>query len=253
MKALLEIAGLEVRYDSVVAVRGVHLTLAEGEIATIIGPNGAGKSTTLNAVMGILPAKGSVRLGGLALDKLEVEERVARGLSLVPERRELFGQMSVEDNLVLGGYMHHRLGRGDYGDALREIFDMFPRLLERRRQLASTLSGGECQMLAIGRALMARPRVLLLDEPSLGLAPRIVREVLDIVRGLRARGVSILLVEQNARAALRTADRGYVLEMGTIALAGASADLASDRRIAESYLGVSATGQVGSKVASRVG
>jgi branched-chain amino acid transport system ATP-binding protein len=147
--------------------------------------------------------------------------------------------MSVEDNLVLGGYTHHRPGRSDLSADLSDVFDLFPRLLERRGQLANTLSGGERQMLAIGRALMARPRVLLLDEPSLGLAPRIVREVLDIVLGLRERGVSILLVEQNSRAALKTADRGYVLEMGKIVLEGTSADLAADARVAESYLGFS--------------
>lgn len=245
MSALLEISNLEVRYGAVSAVKGVNLTLAAGEIVAVIGPNGAGKTAALNAIMGVLPSSGSIRVDGVEFRGLETEERVARGLSLVSERRELFGQMSVEDNLVLGGYTHHRPGRSDISAYLSDIFDLFPRLLERRGQLANTLSGGERQMLAIGRALMARPRVLLLDEPSLGLAPRIVREVLDIVLDLRERGVSILLVEQNSRAALKTADRGYVLEMGKIVLEGTSADLAADARVAESYLGLSSGKRAG--------
>jgi branched-chain amino acid transport system ATP-binding protein len=245
MSAILEIRGLDVCYGEVRAVHGIDLSLGSGEIVTIIGPNGAGKTTTLNAIMGVLPGSGSIRLDGVELGNLDIEERVARGLCLVPEQRALFGLMSVEDNLILGGYSWHRFGSNDLVGALPDIFDLFPRLKERRRQIANTLSGGERQMLAIGRALMGRPRVLLLDEPSLGLAPRIVREVLDIVRRLRESGVSILIVEQNAWAALKIADRGYVLEMGRIALEGRSVDLAQDQRVVESYLGLgSGTGAV---------
>ena len=238
MTPLLEVTGLDVRYGMVPAVHGLALTLLAGEIVTVIGPNGAGKSTTLNAIMGVLPSRGSIRLAGRELGGLEVEERVALGIGLVSERRELFGPMTVEDNLLLGAFRHHRLGRNDCAAAMDDVFALFPRLLERRRQFANTLSGGERQMLAIGRALMGRPRILLLDEPSLGLAPRIVAEVLATVSSLRERGMSILLVEQNARAALRTADRGYVLEMGRITLAGTSAELAGDDRVARSYLGL---------------
>jgi branched-chain amino acid transport system ATP-binding protein len=247
MSALLEIRSLDVCYGDVKAVHGIDLSLGSGEIVTIIGPNGAGKTTTLNAIMGVLPGSGSIRLDGVELGKLDIEERVARGLCLVPEQRALFGLMSVEDNLILGGYSWHRLGSNDLISALPEIFDLFPRLKERRRQIANTLSGGERQMLAIGRALMGRPRVLLLDEPSLGLAPRIVREVLNIVRQLRERGVSILIVEQNAWAALKIADRGYVLEMGRIAIEGRSVDLAQDQRVVESYLGLGSGTGVGSR------
>lgn len=163
---------------------------------------------------------------------------VARGVALVPEKRELFGEMSVEDNLLLGGFSLWRRGQRDQAQRMQEVFDIFPRLRERRTQMASTLSGGERQMLAIGRALMARPRLLMLDEPSLGLAPLIVREVLLVVASLRKLGVSVLLVEQNARAALQVADRAYVLEMGAVALSGQAADLLHDRRIIDTYLGL---------------
>lgn len=237
MSAALSVVDLSVRYGDVPAVQGIGLEVGVGEIVTVIGPNGAGKSTTLNAIMGVLRSSGSVRLEGSDLGTTDVEDRVARGLSLVPERRELFGQMSVEDNLLLGGYARRRSGMRGITAALPEIYSLFPRLRERRRQIASTLSGGERQMLAIGRALMARPRVLLLDEPSLGLAPRVVREVLETVSTLRDLGVSVLLVEQNARAALKVSDRAYVLEMGRIALQGDSADLVHDPRIVASYLG----------------
>jgi len=234
---LLEITNLHVGYGNVPAVHGVSLHLMPGEIVTVIGPNGAGKSTTLNAIMGVLPARGAIRLAGEDIAELDVEDRVARGLGLVAERRELFGQMSVADNLLLGFYLQKRRG---LDGAMHDIFALFPRLAERRTQLANTLSGGERQMLAIGRALMAQPRVLLLDEPSLGLAPRIVAEMFAIIRALRARGVSVLVVEQNARAALNVADRGYVLEMGRMVLDGPSADLAGDERVARSYLGIAA-------------
>jgi branched-chain amino acid transport system ATP-binding protein len=235
---LLQLEGFTVRYGPVEAVHQVALTVGQGEIVTVIGPNGAGKSTLLNAVMGLLPSSGALTLGGDALARPSVEAMVARGVGLVPEKRELFGEMSVEDNLLLGGFARWRRGQRDQAARMAEVFELFPRLRERRAQLAATLSGGERQMLAIGRALMARPRLLMLDEPSLGLAPLIVREVLNIVASLRGMGVSVLLVEQNARAALQVADRGYVLEMGAVALSGDAGDLLHDHRVIETYLGV---------------
>jgi branched-chain amino acid transport system ATP-binding protein len=240
MSALLDIAALRAGYGNVPVVHDIELHVDAGEIVTVIGSNGAGKTTLLNAIMGVLPAQGGITLAGQPLAALNVEERVAAGISLVSERRELFGPMSVEDNLVLGGWLHR--GRRD-GTGIADIFALFPRLAERRRQAAQTLSGGERQMLAIGRALMARPRVLLLDEPSLGLAPRIVADMLGNIAALRARGVAVLLVEQNARAALRIADRGYVMELGRIALAGSSSALAGDERIARLYLGHRLSGE----------
>ena len=204
MSALLEVKDLRVAYGKVEAVSGVDLMVPEGAIVTVIGANGAGKTTLLNAVMGILPSRGVLRFGAddIAADPLEA--RVAAGMCLVPERRELFAGMTVEDNLQLGGYLRTKDERAE---TLASVFARFPRLQERRRQLAGTLSGGERQMLAMGRALMGRPRLLMLDEPSLGLAPRIVADVFSIVAGLRDAGVSILLVEQNARAANRKSTR----------------------------------------------
>jgi len=242
MTALLDITALSAGYGQVPVIHEVDIHVDAGEIVTVIGPNGAGKTTLLNAVMGVLPAQGGVALAGTAIAGLNVEERVAAGISLVSERRELFGPMSVEDNLILGGWLHRGRHAGA-GTGIADIFALFPRLKERRRQAARTLSGGERQMLAIGRALMARPRVLLLDEPSLGLAPRIVAEMLGNIAALRARGVAVLLVEQNARAALRIADRGYVMELGRFALAGPSDALAGDDRIARLYLGHKLPGQ----------
>ena len=242
MTALLQLQDLSVSYGPVEAVHQVCLDVNEGEIVTVIGPNGAGKTTLLCAAMGLLPASGSIRLCGERIARPSVEAMVARGVALVPEKRELFGEMSVEDNLLLGGFSRWRQGKRDQAQRMEEVFEIFPRLRERRPQLASTLSGGERQMLAIGRALMARPRLLMLDEPSLGLAPLIVREVLQVVSSLRAHGVSVLLVEQNARAALRVADRAYVLEMGAVALTGAAQDLFNDRRIIDTYLGMGGGG-----------
>jgi branched-chain amino acid transport system ATP-binding protein len=234
--AMLEIADLHVSYGQVDAVRGVSLSLQPGQIVSVIGPNGAGKTTLLAAAMGLLPSKGRLRFEGEDLHGLDVEARVERGLCLVPEKRELFGELSVLDNLRLGAYTK-RL-RGDMPKRrLDAVYARFPRLAERRDQRASTLSGGERQMLALGRALMSQPRLLMLDEPSLGLAPLIVREILAIVRALRDDGVSILLVEQNALAALESSDHGYVLETGEIALAGPSAQLESDPRVQATYLG----------------
>ncbi|HMM85239.1 ABC transporter ATP-binding protein [Azohydromonas sp.] len=235
---LLELRDLHVAYGKVEALHGVALEVPAGAIVSVIGPNGAGKTTLLAAAMGLLPARGEVRFDGRDVGALPVESRVALGMSLVPERRELFGEMTVEDNLRLGAYQRVQRGERGADRDLGGVYALFPRLRERRTQLAATLSGGERQMLAIGRALMARPRLLLLDEPSLGLAPRIVREILHIVTALRDGGVSILLVEQNARAALQIADRGCVIETGELVLAGSAAELAADARVVESYLGV---------------
>ncbi|ALK09454.1 ABC transporter ATP-binding protein [Blastochloris viridis] len=231
---LLDIAGASISYGKVQAVRGVSLTVACGEIVTVIGANGAGKSTLLNAAIGALAADGAIRFMGEDITRLDVEDRVARGLLLVPERRELFSTMTVEDNLVLGGF---RVPRGIARDTIAEVYDRFPRLKERRDQLAGTMSGGERQMLAIGRALMSRPKLLMLDEPSLGLAPRIVADIFRIIADLRSTGVSILLVEQNARAALAAADRAHVMELGEVSVSGPAAELARDDRIIQSYLG----------------
>ena len=238
-EALLEVRDLEVRYGKVAAVRGVSLRVERGRIATVIGPNGAGKTTLLAAVAGLLaPAAGAVLLDGRSVTGAPVEENAARGLALVPETRELFAGMSVEDNLVLGAFALPRAGRAERRALLDEVYGVFPRLRDRRAQLAGTLSGGERQMLALGRALMGRPRLLLLDEPSLGLAPIVVREIFQVIVRLRARGVSIMLVEQNARAALEIADEGFVLETGEVTLAGAAAALARDPRVVETYLGL---------------
>ena len=239
MSALLEIEDLHVAYGKVEAVRGVGLTMQPGQIVTVIGPNGAGKTTLLAAAAGLLPWRGRVIYDGVDLDRLDVEERVERGFCLVPERRELFGELAVVDNLLLGAYTRRR-NRSGVKESLQQVYQRFPRLAERRRQKAQTLSGGERQMLALGRALMARPRLLLLDEPSLGLAPLMVREIFRIVASLRDLGVSILLVEQNARAALETADYGYVLEMGEITHQGQATALANDPRVVATYLGGSA-------------
>ncbi|MBV8249518.1 MAG: ABC transporter ATP-binding protein [Comamonas sp.] len=235
---LLELRGLSVSYGPVEAVHQVDLEVRCGEIVTVIGPNGAGKTTLLSAAMGLLASRGEIALDGQHIARPSVEAMVAHGVALVPEKRELFGEMSVEDNLLLGGFSLWRKGRRDQGARMEEVFAIFPRLKERRAQLASTLSGGERQMLAIGRALMARPRLLMLDEPSLGLAPLIVKEVLQVVASLRNHGVSVLLVEQNARAALKVADRAYVLEMGAVALTGQARDLLGDQRIIDTYLGM---------------
>ena len=233
---MLEIEDLHVGYGQVEAVRGVSLTLDAGEIVSVIGPNGAGKSTLLGAAMGLLPSKGKLCFEGEDLHELEVEERVERGLCLVPEKRELFGELTVLDNLMLGAFPKKLRGAALKG-RLEFVYDRFPRLGERRAQRADTLSGGERQMLALGRALMSSPRLMMLDEPSLGLAPLIVQEILTFVRSLRGEGVSVLLVEQNANAALLSSDHGYVLETGEIALSGASDVLISDPRVQATYLG----------------
>ena len=236
MTALLTVNDFHVSYGKVEAVTGVNLEMQAGQIVTVIGPNGAGKTTLLAALMGLLPSKGVSRYEQLDIGALSTEERVRRGICLVPERRELFTEMTVKDNLILGAYTRWK-DRAAVERDMQDVYARFPRLAERSNQLAGTLSGGERQMLALGRALMAKPRLLLLDEPSLGLAPLIVREIFRIVMGLRELGVSILLVEQNARAALETADHGYVLETGSIVLNGKASDLIHDPRVIASYLG----------------
>jgi branched-chain amino acid transport system ATP-binding protein len=236
MTALLTVEDLHVSYGKVEAVAGVSLRLDAGQIVTVIGPNGAGKTTLLAALMGLLPARGTITHEGVDLRRLATEERVRRGICLVPERRELFAEMTVADNLILGAYSRWSDRKAVEHD-LEDVYRRFGQLSERRQQLAGTLSGGERQMLALGRALMAKPRLLMLDEPSLGLAPLIVREIFRIVMSLRELGVSILLVEQNARAALETADFGYVLETGEIVHTGPARALINDPRVIASYLG----------------
>ena len=241
---VLQVNDLAVRYGKVTAVAGANLMVTRGSIVTVIGANGAGKSTLLNAIMGALPqngsANGSVQYLGAEISDWSVERRVDGGVCLVPENRELFASMTVEDNLLLGGFRLYRAGKHGWRETIHEVYETFPRLRERRSQLAGTLSGGERQMLAVARALMAQPQLLMLDEPSLGLAPRIVREIFQIIGRLRSTGAAILLVEQNARAALQVADYGYVIETGNIVLEGKASELMTDRRVIDSYLGLGA-------------
>ncbi|ASM78915.1 metal-dependent hydrolase [Vitreoscilla filiformis] len=234
---ILSVRDLHAGYGKAEVLSGLNLNLPRGSVVTVIGPNGAGKSTTLNALMGVLRAKGSIVFDGQDVTDATLEERVMAGLALVPEKRELFSTMPVEDNLVLGGFKPMRQGVANWRSTLDEVYAIFPRLKERRAQLAGTLSGGERQMLAVGRALMSRPKVLMLDEPSLGLAPLIVKEIFRTIDQLRSTGVSILLIEQNARAALEVADYGYVLETGAVALEGPAKALAGDSRVIDTYLG----------------
>jgi branched-chain amino acid transport system ATP-binding protein len=242
---LLRIENLHAGYGRAEVLAGLNFQLAKGQVVTVIGPNGAGKSTTLNALMGLLPARGRIVFDGQDLADASLEERVMLGLALVPEKRELFGTMPVEDNLVLGGFRPMKLRIPDWKSGLDRVYELFPRLKERRTQLAGTLSGGERQMLAGGRALMSQPKLLMLDEPSLGLAPLVVREIFAIIERLREQGVSILLVEQNARAALQVADYGYVLETGEISMQGPARELAGDARVIETYLGAARTAPAG--------
>lgn len=239
MTPILELRELCVSYGKVEALHRINLKVEAGKIVTVIGPNGAGKTTMLNATIGLQSSKGEIEFLGEVQRDIEVEHLVAMGMTLVPERRELFSEMSVEDNLQLGAFHRYRRGHRDEGKIMDQVFSTFPRLRERRTQLAGTLSGGERQMLALGRALMAKPKLLMLDEPSLGLAPLIVREIFHIIAALKETGVAILLVEQNARAALQIADYGYVLETGSVAFEGESRAVANDPRIVETYLGVS--------------
>jgi len=232
---MLEVRGLEVHYGGIAAVKGVDLDVREGELVCLIGANGAGKTTTLKAIAAMLrPSKGEIRLGGVSTRALASYELVRRGLALVPEGRGIFGRLTVRENLEMGAY--HR-NDGGVGQDLEKVFALMPRLFERREQTGGTLSGGEQQMLAIGRALMSRPKLLLLDEPSMGLAPLIVQKVFETIQSVARDGVTILLVEQNAKLALQLAGRGYVMESGAIVLAGEASALLADRRVREAYLG----------------
>ena len=238
--ALLQVNDLRIRYGASEALKGVNLTLGEGEIVTVLGANGAGKSTLLRAISGLLPVQsGDVRFQDMPLRRVPAYDIVRRGISHAPEGRRVFATLTVEENLTLGAFTRRREKR-EIKSARERVFSLFPLLKERSRQLAGTLSGGEQQMLAIGRSLMSTPRILLLDEPSLGLAPILVRLIFDIILEINRQGVAILLVEQNARQALELATRGYVLEIGRIAVEGTSEELKSDPRIQEAYLGRSA-------------
>ena len=238
MSALLEVADLHAGYGRAEVLSGLNFKLDEQQVVSVIGPNGAGKSTTLAALMGTLPCTGRVVFAGQHLAGSTLEERVILSLALVPEKRELFGTMPVEDNLVLGGYRAMKLRVPRWRREIERVYELFPRLKDRRAQLAGTLSGGERQMLALGRALMSAPRLLMLDEPSLGLAPLVVRDIFATIERLREEGTSILLIEQNARAALAVSDHGYVLETGAFVLEGPAQQLAADSRVIETYLGV---------------
>ena len=234
---LLDIRDLHAGYGKAEVLHGIDLHADAGQVITVIGPNGAGKTTLLNTLMGLLPTRGKMFYRGEDISAFTLEERVMMGIALVPEKRELFGTMTVEDNLELGGFRQMRKGNRQWRSRMDDVYDLFPRLKERRLQEAGTLSGGERQMLAVGRSLMSSPDVLMLDEPSLGLAPLIVKEIFSIIETLRKTGVTIVLVEQNARAALAVADYGYVLEMGEVSLHGPAADLAQDSRVIDTYLG----------------
>ncbi|MFH1595258.1 MAG: ABC transporter ATP-binding protein [Pseudomonadota bacterium] len=235
---MLKIRNLYAYYGSVQALSGVTCHINAGEVVALIGANGAGKTTLLNAVCGLVRREGEILFSGRSLTGLAPEEIVGLGISQVPEGRQLFAPMTVAENLELGAYRRRRRGAREAIQAdLERVFTLFPRLQDRLQQQAGTMSGGEQQMLAIGRALMARPRLLLLDEPSLGLAPLVVEDILATLGVLRGEGVTILLVEQNARAALKVADRAYVLETGRIILGGAARDLLSDRQVTRAYLG----------------
>jgi branched-chain amino acid transport system ATP-binding protein len=238
---LLSADNISIGYGRVEVVRGVSLSIRRGQIVAIIGPNGAGKTTLLSGLMGQLPVHGRLSFFGVTVaEQPTVEALVGRGMTLIPETRELFTAMNVEDNLLLGAFLRYRRGDSSYRDTLQEVYGLLPRLKERRKQLANTLSGGERQMLAMGRALMSKPQLLMLDEPSLGLAPLVTRDILRSVAQLRDRGVSCLLVEQNARAALRIADYAYVMEQGAIVLEGPAAEVAANPDVINSYLGVRA-------------
>ena len=235
MTALLDVKALKVAYGGINAVKGIDLTVAEGEMVALIGANGAGKSTTLKAICGLLHHNGMVKLRGEDVGNLSAFELVERGLALVPEGRGIFGRLTVRENLQMGAYV--RNDKTEIRADLERIYALFPRLAERRNQTGGTLSGGEQQMLAIGRALMSRPRLLLLDEPSLGLSPILVQQIFSIIREINSQGTTILLVEQNARAALRLATRAYVMESGNIVMHGPASELANDPGIKKAYLG----------------
>ncbi len=235
--ALLRVSGMSLSYGKVQALREVSLEVARGSMVTVIGPNGAGKTTLLGCIMGLLHGSGQVMFDGVDLSRADAQLRVEAGIGLVTEKRDLFGSMSVHDNLLLGAF-RRRDGRAARQRELERVYELFPRLKERRAQQAQTLSGGERQMLALGRALMGAPKLLMLDEPSLGLAPRIVREVLHAVANLRDAGMSVLLIEQNARAALQVADQAYVLELGEVSMHGPARELLHDPKVEATYLGM---------------
>ncbi|WHZ09846.1 MAG: branched-chain amino acid ABC transporter, ATP-binding protein LivF [Burkholderiaceae bacterium] len=234
---LLKIEGLEVHYGGVQALTDVSLSVRRGEVVTVIGANGAGKSSLLNAIVGVVPAQATaLRYAGADISRMSPEALVRRGITLVPERRELFADLTVEDNLRLGAYTRSK--DGSVREDLAQVYSIFPRLAERKRQRANTMSGGEQQMLAVGRAMMAKPQLLLLDEPSLGLAPLIVQEIFRVLGQLKEAGTTVLVIEQNARAALNLADYGYVLETGKVVLSAPADELFNDSRVREAYLGV---------------
>jgi branched-chain amino acid transport system ATP-binding protein len=233
--ALLELRDVEARYGPVQALRGVTLDVAEGELVSVLGANGAGKTTTLRAISGAIQRAGQIQFEGRSLLGKGAADAARLGIAHVPEGRGTMGALTVWENLQLGAYVRHDR---EIGADLERVFGYFPILRERRKQYAGTLSGGEQQMLAIGRALMARPKLLLLDEPSLGLAPRLVDQILETIRELKRDGLTILLVEQNAGAALAIADRAYVLENGVIAMSGSAAEIRVDQRVREAYLGM---------------
>ena len=232
---LLKVNNLHVYYGAIHAIKGITLEVNEGEIVTLIGANGAGKSTTLNTIVGLLkPRQGSIAFAGMPVDGIPASKMVYRGLSLCPEGRRIFQQMTVKDNLVMGGFSRPN---EELQESMEHVYSFFPRLKEREKQIAGTLSGGEQQMLAMGRALMSKPKLMMLDEPSMGLAPILVDQIFDIIRELHSSGVTILLVEQNAQMALSVADRAYVLETGTISMSGNAQDLLQDDNVRKAYLG----------------
>ncbi|MDT4948158.1 MAG: branched-chain amino acid transport system ATP-binding protein [Pseudonocardiales bacterium] len=233
-ETLLDVADLEVKYGTIAALKGISFTVGEGEIVALLGANGAGKTTTQKTVSGMLrPSAGSITYGGRRIDGIPAHELIRLGICHVPEGRHVFPRMTVAENLDMGAFRFKRVDQAD----LERVLELFPRLRERFRQQAGTLSGGEQQMLAIGRALMGKPKLLLLDEPSMGLAPLIVAQIFDIIREINSTGVTVLLVEQNAAQALALANRGYVLETGDIVLQGTGTDLLADDRIRAAYLG----------------
>ena len=233
---MLEIKDLYVRYGMIEAIKGISFEVRDGEIVTLIGSNGAGKTTTMHAISGLLkPASGSIMLDGVELTKTPNHKIVSMGLAQVQEGRRVFAQQTVEENLLLGAYA--RKDKDGIQKDLEHVYDLFPRLLERKKQLAGTLSGGEQQMLAMARALMSRPKILLMDEPSMGLSPLLVKEIFHIIQDINKDGTTILLVEQNAKMALAIADRAYVLETGKISLEGTGEELSASEEVRKAYLG----------------
>ena len=233
---MLKVENLVVRYGMIEAIKGISFDVNDGEIVTLIGANGAGKTTTMHTISGLLkPAEGSILMDGKELTKTPAHKIVSMGLAQVPERRRVFAQMSVEENLELGAYA--RKDKKQIEEDFKTVYELFPRLLERKKQLAGTLSGGEQQMLAMARALMANPKIILLDEPSMGLSPLLVKEIFAIIKNINSRGVTVLLVEQNAKMALEIANRAYVLENGKIVLEGTGEELMNSEDIKKAYLG----------------